>query len=232
MSVFYGLGVGPGDPELLTLKAWRIISEAPVIAYPKANGGESLARSCAAPFIPEDIIELAIDLPMRSEREPAQAAYDQAALAIAAHLDAGRDVAFLCEGDPFFYGSFRYLFERLGSAHETVIVPGITSLTACAAQARRPLVARNDVLKVLPAPLDEARLKAEIAGADAVAILKVGPHFEKVRRILRELGLEAHAVVVERATLEDERISCLKDIPVGARPYFSMILVHKGDRAQ
>jgi precorrin-2/cobalt-factor-2 C20-methyltransferase len=137
-GTFYGLGVGPGDPELITLKAWRILSQVPVIAYPAANGNDSLAHSIAAPFIPEDVIELAIAVPMRREREPAQEAYDAAAQAIAKHLDAGRDVAFLCEGDPLFYGSFAYLLTRLARSHLTQVVPGITSITACAAAIGRP----------------------------------------------------------------------------------------------
>src|SRR5262245_45078560 len=121
-GTFYGLGVGPGDPELITLKAWRIISQVPVIAYPAANGGESLAYSIAAPFIPEDVIELAIAVPMRRERGPAQQAYDDAAQTIARHLEEGLDVAFLCEGDPLFYGSFAYLLTRLAHNYSTQVV--------------------------------------------------------------------------------------------------------------
>jgi len=228
MSTLYGLGVGPGDPELLTVKAWRIIGQAPVIAYPVANGSDSLARRIAAPFIPDDVIEVPLAIPMRSEREPAREAYDEAARLIAEHLDAGKDVAFLCEGDPFFYGSFMYLHERLQPTHNIVVVPGVTSLTACAAAIGRPLAARNDLLKVLPAPLDEARLAAEIAVADAIAFIKVGKHFDKIRRLLRDAGLADRAVIVERATRDGEKITPLEDIPDGERPYFSTILVYKG----
>lgn len=230
-GIFYGLGVGPGDPELVTLKAWRIISQAPVIAYPAANGGESLARRIAAPFIPEDVIELAIDVPMRREREPAQEAYDMAAQSIAAHLDAGRDVAFLCEGDPLFYGSFAYLLARLAPNYLIEIVPGITSITACAAAISRPLAARDDILKVLPGTLDASRLKQEIAQSDAVAIMKVGQHFEKIRSVLKELDLTDRAIIIEKATRDDEKITPLADVPEGERPYFSTILVHKGGEA-
>lgn len=230
-GTFYGLGVGPGDPELLTLKAWRIISRAPVIAYPAANSNDSLARRIAAPFIPEDVVELAIPVPMRREREPAREAYDEAALAIAAHLDQGRDVAFLCEGDPLFYGSFAYLLSRLAQDYLTQIVPGITSITACAAAIGRPLAARNDILKVLPGTLDASRLKQEIASSEAVAILKVGRHFEKIRGVLDELGLSARATIIEKATRADEKITPLCDVPEGERPYFSTILIYKGGEA-
>ncbi|MEQ1522188.1 MAG: SAM-dependent methyltransferase, partial [Aestuariivirga sp.] len=111
-GILYGLGVGPGDPELMTVKAWRIISMAPVVTYLTANSTESTARDIAKPFLPDDVIELKIDMPMRTEREPAQDAYDKGAAAITEHLKAGRDVAMLCEGDPFFYGSFMYIFAR------------------------------------------------------------------------------------------------------------------------
>lgn len=227
-GTFYGLGVGPGDPELITLKAWRIISQAPVIAYPAANGNDSLARSIAAPFIPEDVIELAIDVPMRREREPAQEAYDLAAQMIANHLDAGRDVAFLCEGDPLFYGSFAYLLMRLAQNYLTQVVPGVTSITACAAVIGRPLAARNDILKVLPGTLDAQRLKEEITASDAIAIMKVGQHFDKIRAVLRELGLAERATIIEKATRDDEKVTPLADLPEGERPYFSTILVYKG----
>jgi precorrin-2/cobalt-factor-2 C20-methyltransferase len=227
-GTFYGLGVGPGDPELITLKAWRIISQVPVIAYPAANGNDSLARKIAEAFIPEDAIELPVVLPMRSEREPAREAYDTASAGVMAHLDQGRDVAFLCEGDPFFYGSFMYLFARIANSHETVVVPGVTSLTACAAAAGRPLAARNDVLKVLPAPLDRQRLRAEIESSDSIAIMKVSPHFEKIRDLLAELDLTDKAIIVEKATGEEQRVTRLADAEEGDRPYFSTILVYKG----
>lgn len=227
-GTLYGLGVGPGDPELITVKAWRLLSLVPVIAYPAANGEPSLARRIAAPFIPEDAVELPFAVPMEKDRAPAQAAYEQAAAAIAAHLDAGRDVAVLCEGDPFFYGSFMYLHQRLEAKYETVVIPGVSSLTATAAVVGRPLAARNDCLKVLPAPIGPERLKQEIETAEAVAIIKIGRHFDMVVRVLKELRLEASAVIVEAATRDDQKITRLSDAPPGFRPYFSTILVYKG----
>jgi precorrin-2/cobalt-factor-2 C20-methyltransferase len=224
-GTFYGLGVGPGDPELITVKAWRIISQAQVIAYPAANAGDSLARRIAAPFTPEDVIELAIPLPMRREREPAQDAYDQAAPVIEQHLDAGRDVAFLCEGDPLFYGSFAYLLSRLSAQYRIQIVPGVTSITACAAAVGRPLAMRDDILTILPATLDDARLRQAIASSQAVAIMKVGRHFAKVRAIIDELGLSARAVVIEKATRDEEKIVPVRDVMDSERPYFSTILI-------
>ena len=158
-GILYGVGVGPGDPELMTVKAWRLISMAPVIAYLAANGKDSTARDIALPFIPDDAEHLVIDMPMRTERQAGERAYDFGAAAIAVHLKAGRDVVVLCEGDPFFYGSFMYLFSRLARDFTTVVVPGVTSITASAAAIRRPLSARNEVVKILPATLADDRLR-------------------------------------------------------------------------
>ncbi len=227
-GTLYGLGVGPGDPELMTVKAWRIVSTAPVIAYLAANGGESTARSIAKPFIPDDAIEIAIEIPMRSEREPAQAAYDRGCVAIAGHLRAGRDVAMLCEGDPFFYGSFMYIFARLAKDFETIVVPGVSSLTAAAAAIGRPLAARDEVLKVLPATLDAQRLREELATAQSAAIIKVGRNFGKVRDVLAALDLTKSAVVIEKATHADERVRKLADVTEHTLPYFTTILVYAG----
>jgi precorrin-2/cobalt-factor-2 C20-methyltransferase len=226
-GVLYGVGLGPGAPDLITLRAARLIAAAEVVAYPRLAGGESFARSIAAGLIREGIEEIAIDVPMTVAREPAQAAYDAGAARIAEALDAGRDVVVLCEGDPFFYGSFMYLFARLSGRFEVEVVPGVTSLTACAARAGMPLVARNERLTVLPGPLPEAELRARIEGAESVVLMKVGRHLPKIRGVIEALGLTGRAVYVERATLGDEVVVPLAEAPEVA-PYFSMILIAKG----
>ena len=225
MATLYGIGLGPGDPELMTRKAWRLVSEADVVAYPAPEGGDSFARSIAAEAIRGR--EIRIDIPMDVARYPAQDAYDRAAVEIAAALDAGEDVAVLCEGDPFFYGSFMYLFARLADRYPTEIVPGVTSVTACAAAAARPLSARNEVLTIVPGTLDVAQLSERISGADALAIMKVGRHLPKIRAVLEAQGLIGSAVYVERATLQNQKVMPLEEAPAAA-PYFSMILVNKG----
>jgi precorrin-2/cobalt-factor-2 C20-methyltransferase len=227
-GTLYGVGVGPGDPELMTVKAWRLLSTVPVIAYLAANGSDSTSREIAKPFIPEDAIELAIDVPMRPEPEPAQAAYDKGCNTLSEHLCAGRDVAMLCEGDPFFYGSFAYIFERLSERFQTIVVPGVTSITASAARLGRPLVKRNQVLKVIPATLDAKRLRDELATAESAAIIKVGRHFGKVRDVLSELGLTSKSTVIEKATRDGERIAKIDDVNGEALPYFTTILINTG----
>lgn len=223
----YGIGLGPGDPELMTLKAYRLISGADVVAYPALEDGESFARSIAADVIPDDAQEVTIHIPMTVERGPAQAAYDQGAADIASHLEAGRDVVVLCEGDPFFYGSFMYLFARLSDRFETEVVPGVTSVTTCAAVSGHPLTARNEVLTIIPGPLDEAAMQDRIAAAEAVVIMKVGRHLPKIRKVLDALNLSQNATYVERASLPSQRVLPLDNAPETA-PYFSMILVTKG----
>jgi precorrin-2/cobalt-factor-2 C20-methyltransferase len=226
-GILYGVGLGPGDPELMTLKAARLVSQATVLAYPTLAGAESFARRIAADLIPATAREIIMDVPMSIERGPAQAAYDKAAIEIASVLDAGENVVCLCEGDPFFYGSFMYLFARLSARYEVEVVPGVTSVTTCAARAGMPLAARNERLTILPGPLPEAELKQRIDGAESVAIMKVGRHLAKIRGVIDALGLTDRAVYVERASLPEEIVCPLRDAPTNA-PYFSMILLTKG----
>ena len=227
----YGIGVGPGDPELITLKAWRILRRAPVIAYPAPDTGTSFARSIVASWLSPAQMELAIGVPMVSERFPAQEVYDRAAAAITAHLAAGRDVAVLCQGDPFFYGSFMYLFGRLSERFHVAIVPGVSSLGACAAAAGFPLAARNDVLGILPATLSDDELARRLKDCDAAAIIKLGRHFPRLRALLARLGLADRAFYIEHATLEDAKILKLAVADIESAPYFSMILVHRRGEA-
>ena len=226
-----GVGVGPGDPELLTLKALRIIRKAEVIAFPAPLEGPSFARSIVASHLDDSRIELAIRMPMQAARFPAEAVYDRALREIGAHLEAGRGVAVLCQGDPFFYGSFLYLFARLSADWPVEVVPGVSSLTACAAAAGRALAARNDVLSVLPAPLGDAELEARLSACDTVALVKVGRHFERVRGLLMRLGFADRARLVIHAGLPDERVLPLDRVDPADVPYFSTILLHKRGRA-
>lgn len=227
----YGLGVGPGDPELITLKALRLLRSAAVVAYPTLEEGASFARSIVAQYLSEEQQELPIRVPMTTAREPAQQAYDGAAAEMAEHLAAGRDVAVLCEGDPFFYGSFMYLFGRLAERFPVEVVPGVSSLTACAAVLGQPLAARNDVLTVLPAPLPDETLKARLAEVEAAAIIKLGRHLPRVRALIAAEGLTERARYVERATLPDQHLVPLAEVGEVAAPYFSMILVHRRGEA-
>jgi len=227
----YGLGVGPGDPELISLKAWRILRAVPVVAYPAPDDGASFARAIVARWLSPAQTEIAIRVPMEAARHPAQAVYDQAAELIGTHLDAARDVAVLCQGDPFFYGSFMYLFGRLSERFACEVVPGVSSLGACAAAAGFPLAARNDVLSIVPATLDDSALIDRLRHCDAAAIIKLGRNFARLRALLEQLGLAASACYVERATLGNARLARLDEIDPATVPYFSMVLVHRRGEA-
>ncbi len=226
-GTLYGIGLGPGDAELMTLKAARLIRSAQVVAYPALAGGDSFARSIAAELLADGVQEIRIDVPMVVDRGPAQAAYDKAADEISAVLETGLDVVVLCEGDPFFYGSFMYLYARLSGRFTVEVVPGVTSMTASAAALGLPLAARNEVLSVIPGPLEDDALKARIAAADSLVIMKVGRHLERIRQVIDGLGLLDRAHYIERASLVQERRMVLADAPQNA-PYFSMILITKG----
>lgn len=222
-----GVGLGPGEPELITLKSARAIEAAQVIAYPALPGTESFARRIAEGLIAEGAHEIVIEVPMTTDRGPAQAAYDLGAARIAEALDEGVDVVVLCEGDPFFYGSFMYLYARLSSGYDVEVIPGVTSVQAAAARAGQPLTARNDSLATIPATLSDDAIRKRIEMADSLAILKLGRHVGRIRRLLTELDLLDRATYVEHATLAGEVILPLADAPDPA-PYFSMILVTKG----
>ena len=221
----YGLGVGPGDPELLTLKALRILRSVAVIAYPAPETGDSFARQIAAPHLPGGQQEVAIRMPIADGQFPKADIYDRAARDILAHTAAGRDVAVLCEGDPFFYGSFVYLFERLAGSGPVQVIPGVSSLMACAGAAGLPLVRRNEVLTVVPAPLPDAELNPHLRGSNALAVIKLGRHLRRIRALLEHHHRSAGTLVVERASLAQQRVTALSEYPGDAAPYFSMLLV-------
>ncbi|ADI62769.1 precorrin-2 C(20)-methyltransferase [Trichormus azollae] len=221
----YGIGVGPGDPELLTLKALRLLRTAPVIAYQSAIDKDSIARKIASQYLPENQVEVLFHLPRALEPEKAKSIYDQEVQPIAEHLAAGRDVVVLCEGDPFFYGSFMYIFTRLSDEYQTEVVPGVSSLMACPVSLGVPFTYYNDILTVLPATLPTEMLTSHLLATDAAAIMKLGRNFAKVRDILHQLGLASRAKYIERATMTQQRIVPLDEVNPDDVPYFSMIVI-------
>jgi precorrin-2 C20-methyltransferase/precorrin-3B C17-methyltransferase len=234
----YGVGVGPGDPELITLKAAKLIKNADVIAYHSGTAGRSIARSIADSLISEDAIEELLIYPVTtgSTDHPlgyygaVDEFYDESAERLSKHLDAGRTVVVLAEGDPLFYSSFMYLHDRLSPRFPSEIVPGVTSLTAAATALRAPLARHEDVLTVLPGTLPVPELARRLTDTDAAAIMKLGRTFAGVREALRQAGRLSDALYVERATTGEQRVMPVIEVDDNAVPYFSMVVVPGRDR--
>jgi precorrin-2 C(20)-methyltransferase len=234
-----GLGVGPGDPELITVKGLRLLREAPVVAYYAGPRRKGNALTSVERWLRPDQELLPLIYPVTGRPPPPpfdyegamRGFYDASAARIAEHLRAGRDVAALCEGDPLFYGSFMYLHDRLAERFATEVVPGVCSVVASASALSTPLVYRDQTLLVLAGTLPEEELLRLLQGVQAAAIMKLGSNFEKVRRVLLRLGLDKRALYVERATMSGENIRPLIEIDPATVPYFSMVLL-PGERWQ
>ncbi|WP_411143351.1 precorrin-2 C(20)-methyltransferase [Streptomyces sp. x-80] len=229
----YGVGLGPGDPSLMTLRAVQVIAEADVIAYHSARHGRSIARSIAAGHLRADHIEEALVYPVTTEstdhpggyRGALDEFYEASAARLAAHLDAGRTVAVISEGDPLFYGSYQHMHKRLADRYPTEVIPGVTSVSAAAARLGTPLVEADEVLTILPGTLPEEELTARLAATDAAVVMKLGRTFPTVRRALERSGRMPEARYVERATMAGERTDRLAAIDADSVPYFSVAVV-------
>ncbi|WP_413104580.1 precorrin-2 C(20)-methyltransferase [Streptomyces sp. Inha503] len=229
----YGVGLGPGDPSLMTVRAVEVIAAADVIAYHSARHGRSIARSIAERHLRPDHIEERLVYPVTTEttdhpggyRGAMEEFYADAAARLAAHLDAGRTVAVLAEGDPLFYGSYMHMHKRLADRYPTEVIPGVTSVSAAAARLGTPLVEGEEVMTVLPGTLPEEELTARLATADAAAVMKLGRTFPTVRRALERSGRLADARYVERATMNAERTAPLAEVDPESVPYFSMAVL-------
>jgi precorrin-2/cobalt-factor-2 C20-methyltransferase len=232
-GTLYGVGMGPGDPDYLTVRAVRVLERAHHLVHFCKAGRRGNARTIADAVVRDPAREWALAYPYTTELPPDDSEYvsalarfyDDAAARMADELGAGRDVAILSEGDPFFYGSFMHLWRRLKDRFPVEVVPGVTGMSGCWTKAGTPITWGDDVLTVLPATLPGAVLARRLAETDAAVIMKLGRHLPKVRAALREAGLLARAVYVERGTMAGERIVPLAEKPDDAAPYFSMVLV-------
>ncbi|MFC5138191.1 precorrin-2 C(20)-methyltransferase [Actinomycetospora rhizophila] len=228
-GTLYGVGVGPGDPSLMTVRAVDLVRAADVVAYHCARHGRSNARAIVAQHLGTQVEEQ-LTYPVTTEstddyQGALDAFYAEAAARLAAHLDAGRDVVVIAEGDPFFYGSYMHLHKRLADRYPTEVVPGVTSVAAAAAALGRPLVERDEVLTVLPGTLPPDELAARLAATDAAAVMKLGRTFTGVRAALATSGRLDEAHYVERASTEAQRTAPLADVDPASVPYFSVAVV-------
>ncbi len=236
----FGVGVGPGDPELITVKAQRVLRQAQVIAYPCARHGQSNARSIVCSELIHGQIELPMMYPVTTEQTDHPGGYevalsqfyDEMAEQIKDHLADGRNVAILCEGDPFLYGSYMYLHDRLPHRFSTQVIPGVASIMGAAAQLGTPLVRRDAEFTVLPGTLSEDVLIAKLSQQGAFAIMKLGRNFAKVKRAIDTAGLADKALFIERATMAAERIIPLREVDPVHVPYFSLILIPDASQSQ
>ncbi len=233
----YGIGLGPGDPELVTLKAVRLLQEADVVAYPTARAGHGNALATARPHIRpgQEILPLVYPVTAGPEadapdyRPRMRAFYDHTAEQIAARLEQGQTVAVLCAGDPFIYGSFMYWHARLADRYPTEVVPGISSVFAGPVAAGRPWCLRTDVVTVIPGTLPEEDIARRLRQSDAAVIIKLGRTFPKVRRALDQAGVLARAVYVERASMAGQKVLPAAQVAPETVPYFSLVFVPGGE---
>jgi precorrin-2/cobalt-factor-2 C20-methyltransferase len=235
MSVgrLFGVGLGPGDPELVTVKAVRIIESAPVVAFFAKTGRQGNARTIADRWIPASARELPLHYPLTTEIPVSDPAYNEALRGfyaeateqLAAELAAGRDVALLAEGDPLFYGSFMHLYIRLKERFPVTIVPGVTGMAGCWAAAGETMTWGDDVMTVLPGTLPQQTLTDSLRRTDAAVIMKVGKNFPKIRQALRDSGQYERAIYVERGTMAGEMVMKLADKTDDVAPYFAIVLV-------
>ncbi len=229
----FGVGLGPGDPELVTIKAAKIIAAAPVVAFFAKKGAPGKARAIVDRWLCGQCLELPLLYPLTTEihfQSPdyvadLRAFYAQAAQSIAAHLWAGRDVALVCEGDPLFYGSFMHIYIRLKDRFEIEIVPGVTGMSGCWSAAKLPMAWGDDIVSVLPGTLAGARLARHLSSSDAAIIIKIGANLAKVRAAIAEAGRLEAAIYVEHGTAEAERIMPLAEKSDDQAPYFSLVLI-------
>jgi len=235
-GTLFGVGLGPGDPELVTVKAARVIGEADVVAYHSARHGRSIARRIAEPYLRQGQIEEHLVYPVTIETtdHPGGYAgamedfYREAAERIAAHLDAGRDVALLAEGDPLFYSSYMHMHSRLTERFNAVIIPGVTSVSAASAAIATPLVTGDEVLSILPGTMPVRELARRLADADAAVVMKLGRTYPQVREALSMSGRLDEAFYVERASTDAQRVLAAGEVDADGVPYFSLAIIPGG----
>ena len=228
-GTLFGVGLGPGDPDLVTIKAAQCLARVRVVAYPMALGKTSFARRIAACYLMTEIKEIVVDLITQDGTKTgvtAKHAYDTATQTITEVLQNGQDVAFLCAGDPFLYGSFMYVHDRLHRAFKVSVIPGVSSITAAAADAHVALARHHESLHILPATLDETDLARRLQNSDNSVVLKAGPHMSKIKRVLQTLPADYKAVYVAGASWRDAVVCPVSKAPEVA-PYFSLVIITK-----
>ncbi|TCM86577.1 precorrin-2 C(20)-methyltransferase [Rhodovulum steppense] len=230
----YGLGLGPGAADLMSVRADRILRAATHVAYFRKAGHAGQARQIVEGLIPAGAREHPMDYPVTTEipfddpryNQALSAFYAECTARLAALAEGGADIVVLCEGDPFFYGSFMHLYTRLAGRVPVEVVPGITGMSAAWTATGAPITWGDDILTVLPGTLPEQALTDGIRAADAIVVMKMGRHLPRLRRALAAAGRAGDAFLVEYAAMPGQRVTRLADYPDDTAPYFSIALVH------
>ena len=234
-GTLYGIGVGPGDARYLTLRAAGLVRSVDVLAYFAKKGRQGNARKIVSPLVDGGRRELKLVYPVTDEipadhpdyRAEIGAFYAEAAALIEQELRGGNSVGLLAEGDPFFYGSFMHLYIRLRQAGQVPVhvLPGIPGMVGCWHATGVPMTWGDDVMTVLPATLPDERLRAHVAGAEALVFMKVGRHLPRIRAVLQAAGKLDQSWLVINGTMADEQVMPLREAPERC-PYFAIVIVH------
>ncbi len=233
-GTIHGVGLGPGDPDLMSVRADRLIRHARHVAFFRKAGRPGQARAIVEGLLPADAVEFPMEYPVTTEIPVTDPRYNQALSDFyadcVAHLrqlaEHGDDVVVLCEGDPFFYGSFMHLHSRLKGVVPIEVVPAITGMSAAWTATGQPVTWGDDVLTVVMGTLPEADLMRHMTAADALVVMKIGRHLDKVRRALDRAGRYEAAWLVEYASMAGQTVTPLADVAAQRAPYFSIIVVH------
>ncbi len=230
----FGVGVGPGDPELLTLKAVNILNKTKYVVFFKKKNKNSIAQKIAEQFLSKNLNCIPFTFPLTTEfsfsskryKNSLSKFYDQCCKKILKLIDKGEDVLVLCEGDPFFYGSFMHLYRRLCLENTIEVIPGITGMSAAWTSSKIPITWGDDSLTVIMGTTSEKKILNYLRYCDAIIFMKIGRHLKKIIRVLKKNQLYSKAVVVENASMSSEKVSFLSDIKNEKLPYFSIIMIH------
>ena len=226
-------GLGPGDPDLMSLRAHRAVTSATQVAYFRKAGRAGQARRIVTGLLRADAVEHAMEYPVTTElpfdgpdyNDVLARFYDEWAARLQGVAQTS-DVVVLCEGDPFFYGSVMHLYSRLSGVVEMEVIPGITGMSGCWTATGQPITWGDDVLSVLMGTLPEEELVRHMAQADALVVMKTGRNLPKIRRALGASGRLDAAWLVEAGTMPNQRIQKLTEANIEECPYFAIVLVH------
>lgn len=238
IGTIHGVGLGPGDPDLMSVRADRLLRNARHFAHFRKAGRHGQARRIADDVLNPDAIEFAMEYPVTTEIPLSDPRYNETLSAFYAdcadHLrqlaETGEDVVVLCEGDPFFYGSFMHLHSRLRDVVPVKVVPAITGMSGAWTATGQPITWGDDVLTVLMATLPEDDLARRMGDTDALVVMKIGRNIDKVRRALAAAGRLDSAWIVEYAAMPNQTVTRLVDAGDKITPYFSIIVVHGNGR--